>query len=59
VGKLKNGKTRGFQLLVILFPYKGRVIPFWFVVFSSHTVFQEESSRSLVHLKTFLQVKNF
>ena len=38
VGRLKDGKTRGFQLLVFSFPYKGRAIPFWFLVFSSRTV---------------------
>ena len=57
VGRLKDGKTRGFQLLVFSFPYKGRAIPFWFVVFSSRTISQEESSRNLVHLGAFLQVK--
>ena len=48
---------RGFQLLVFSFPYKGRAIPFWFLVFSSRTISQEESSRNLVHLGAFLQVK--
>ena len=58
VGTLKDGKTKGFQLLVFSSPYKGRAIPFWFVVFSSRTISQEESSRNLVHLKAFLQVKD-
>ena len=56
VGRLKDGKTRGFQLLVFSFPYKGRAIPFWFVVFSSRTISQEESSRNLVHLEAFFQL---
>ena len=58
MGTLKDGKTRGFQLLVFSFPYKGRAIPFWFVVFSSRTISQEDTSRNLVHLKAFLQVKD-
>ena len=57
VGRLKDGKTRGFQLLVFSFPYKGRAIPFWFVAFSSRTISREETSRNLVHLGAFLQVK--
>ncbi len=57
VGILKDGKTRGFQLLVFSFPYKGRAIPFWFVVFSSRTISQGESSRNLVHFAAFSQVK--
>ena len=57
VGRLKDGKTRGFQLLVFSFPYKGRAIPFWFLVFSSRTISREETSRNLVHLKAFVQVK--
>ena len=57
VGRLKDGKTRGFQLLVFSFPYKGRAIPFWFVVFSSRTISREETSRNLVHLGAFFQLK--
>ena len=58
VGRLEDGKTRGSQPLVFSFPYKGRAIPFWFVVFSSRTISREETSRNLVHLKAFLQVKD-
>ena len=54
VGTLKDGKTRGFQLLVFSFPYQGRAIPFRFVVFSSRSISREETSRNLVHLKAFL-----
>ena len=57
VGRLKDGKTRGFHLLVFSFPYKGRAIPFWFVVFSSRTISREETSRNLVHLGAFFQLK--
>ena len=57
VGRLKDGKTRGFQLLVFSFPYKGRAIPFWFVVFSSRTISREETARNLVHLGAFFQLK--
>ncbi|MCD6540947.1 hypothetical protein J7K76_03820 [Candidatus Bipolaricaulota bacterium] len=50
MGRLEDGKTRGFQLLVFSFPYKGRAIPFWFLIFSSRTISQQETSRNLVHL---------
>jgi hypothetical protein len=57
VGVLKDGKTRGFQLLVLSVPYRGRAIPFHFLSFSSRTIAQGESSRNLEHLKAFLGVK--
>ena len=39
-------------------PSPERAIPFWFVVFSFRTISQEETSRNLLHLKAFLQVKD-
>jgi len=57
VGILKDGKTKGFQLLVLSVPYRGRAIPFHFLCLSSRTIAEGESSRSLEHLKTFLEVK--
>ncbi len=35
VGKLKDGKTRGFNLLTLAFPYHGRAIPFHSITHSS------------------------
>jgi hypothetical protein len=57
VGVLKDGKTRGFQLLVLSVPYRGRAVPFHFLSFSSRTIAEGESSRNLEHLKAFLEVK--
>ncbi len=36
----RTGKTRGFQLLVLSVPYRGRAIPFHFLSFSSWTIAQ-------------------
>jgi hypothetical protein len=36
VGKLKSGE-RGFQILPMAFPYRGRAIPFHFIDYSSKT----------------------
>ena len=57
VGVLKDGKTRGFQLLLLSVPYRGRAIPFHFLSFSSRTIAEGGSSRNLEHLRAFLEVK--
>jgi len=57
VGTFKGGKTRGFSAFGPLLPPE-RATPFWFLVFSSRTISREETSRNLVHLKAFFQVKD-
>jgi hypothetical protein len=49
VGTLKDGKTKGFWLMVLGSPYQGRILPFAFRVFSSRTLGQDVSSRNLEH----------
>jgi hypothetical protein len=49
VGTLKDGKTKGFWLMVLGSPYQGRMLPFAFRVFSSRTLGQDVSSRNLEH----------
>ncbi|MCL0049024.1 hypothetical protein M1N13_01845 [Dehalococcoidia bacterium] len=51
VGKLKDGKTPGFQILPLAFPYRGRAIPFTFITYSSKTIEDECSSRNLQHYR--------
>ena len=46
VGTLSDGKTRGFCLLVLAAPYRGRAIPFSFVSYSSRTIAQQSRSRN-------------
>jgi hypothetical protein len=57
VGVLKDGKTRGFWLLTLAVPFRGRAIPFSFVCYSSHTINEEASSRNLEHHRAFREVK--
>ena len=49
VGKLKDGKTRGFWMLVLGTPRGGRAIPFHFVTYSSQTISDEVTSRNAEH----------
>lgn len=58
VGKLKDGKTRGFWLLLLATPYRGRALPGHFVTYSSRTIAQQADSRNLNHLQAFQQVKD-
>jgi hypothetical protein len=57
VGVLKDGKTRGFWLLMLATPYRGRAIPFSFVTYSSRTIAEEATSRNLEHFEAFLDLK--
>lgn len=57
VGKLKDGKTRGFWLLLLATPFRGRAIPCGFVTYSSRTIAQMSRSRNQYHWQAFDQVK--
>ena len=57
VGVLKDGKTKGFWLLTLATPFRGRAIPFSFVTYSSKTIADEESSRNLNHFRAFATLK--
>ncbi len=57
VGKLKDGKTRGFWLLLLATPFRGRAIPCGFVTYSSQTIAQMSRSRNQYHWQAFAQVK--
>ncbi len=57
VGRLKDGKTRGFWLLVLAVPCRGRAIPFWFITYSSQTMAEEGSSRNLEHHRALAEIK--
>lgn len=58
VGTLSDGKTKGFWLLTLATPFRGRALPFHFVTYSSKTIADEESSRNLKHLKALTTVKD-
>lgn len=57
VGRLKDGKTRGFWLLLLGTPYRGRTIPFHFITYSSRTIAQEATSRNQEHNRAFAELK--
>jgi hypothetical protein len=58
VGTLSDGKTKGFWLLTLATPFRGRALPFHFVTYSSKTIGDEESSRNLKHLNALARVKD-
>lgn len=57
VGRLKDGKTRGFDVLALCTPKRGRALPFAFVTYSSATLNQECTSRNREHQRALAQVK--
>lgn len=57
VGRLRDGKTLGFWLLVLATPYRGRAIPFSFVSYSSQTLSQSGVSRNLEHRRALGEVR--
>lgn len=57
VGKLKDRKTRGFWLLLLATPYRGRALPCGFVTYSSRTISQLQRSRYQYHWKAFEPLK--
>ncbi len=58
VGKLKDGKTRGFDILALGFPYQGRAIPFHSLTYSSRTISQQAgNSRNWEHRRALRRLK--
>jgi len=57
VGRLSDGKTLGFWLLVLARPAHGRALPCAFITDSEGTVAQEATSRHLEHQRAFRKIK--
>jgi hypothetical protein len=57
VGKLSDGQTSGYWLLVLATPYQGRAIPCHFVSYSSAIIGTEVTSRNRYHFQAFAEVK--
>ena len=57
VGTLRDGKTRGFWLLMLATPFRGRAIRCGFVTYSSKTIAETSTSRNMCHWKAFDQIK--
>ncbi len=58
VGTLKDGKTKGFDVLALCTPKRGRAIPFAFVTYSSATLGAEVTSRNQEHQRAAGQVRD-
>lgn len=58
VGTLKDGKTKGFWVLLLATPYRGRAIPCGAITYSSRTIAMGEDSRNLNHFRAFAQLKD-
>jgi hypothetical protein len=57
VGKLSDGMTAGYWLLMLSMPYRGRAIPFSFVLYSSRTIGEQVTSRNQEHFRCFEEIK--
>jgi hypothetical protein len=57
VGTLMDGQTKGFWMLTLATPLRGRAIPFHFVTYSSHTFEDQPSSRNLEHFKVIQEIQ--
>lgn len=57
VGKLSDGETPGYWLMVLSTPFRGRAIPFSFITYSSRTIGDQATSRNQEHFRCFEAVK--
>jgi hypothetical protein len=57
VGTLKDGQTKGFWMLTLATPMRGRAIPFHFLTYSSKTFEDQPSSRNLEHFKAIQEIR--
>lgn len=57
VGTLMDGKTKGFWMLTLATPLRGRAIPFHFLTYSSRTFEDQPSSRNLEHFKAIQEIQ--
>lgn len=55
VGTLMDGQTKGFWMLTLATPLRGRAIPFHFLTYSSRTFEDQPSSRNLEYFKAILE----
>lgn len=53
VGTLSDGKTPGYWMMVLSTPFRGRSLPFSFVVYSSRTIGAQSTSRNQEHFRCF------
>lgn len=57
VGTLRDGRRKGFWMLTLATPLRGRAIPFHFLTYSSRTFEDQPSSRNLEHFKAIQEIQ--
>ena len=57
VGQLSDGQTRGYWLLLLATPFRGRAIPFSFITYSSKTIGDQAVSRNQEHFRAFAEIQ--
>lgn len=57
VGTLMDGQTKGFWMLTLATPLRGRAIPFHFLIYSSRTLADQPSSRNQEHFKAIRDIQ--
>lgn len=57
VGTLQDGITAGYWMLVLSTPFRGRSLPFSFVIYSSRTIAEQSTSRNQEHYRCFNEIK--
>jgi len=58
VGFLSDGETKGFWMLTLATPIRGRAIPCHFVTYSSATLGNDDTSRNLEHQRAIQEIKD-
>lgn len=57
VGTLQDGITPGYWMLVLSTPFRGRSLPFSFVIYSSRTIAEQSTSRNQEHYRCFNEIQ--
>jgi hypothetical protein len=57
VGRLSDGRTLGYWLLVLATPFRGRALPFHFITYSSQTISHQATSRNQEHFRAFADLQ--
>lgn len=57
VGYLGDGETRGFWILPLSTPLRGRAIPCNLVIYSSATISSQSTSRNLEHVRVIREIR--
>ena len=57
VGYLGDGETRGFWMLPLSTPLRGRAIPCNLVIYSSATISSQSTSRNLEHIRVIREIR--